>query len=228
MSFCCMTKRILVACCFSVSLFCSESNGTNKWPSMALDGTPEHPEPQALVDYHRQRVECAHAYCFMPKNEEEIKLLYSLYSKGEFPGWDCFTMDMGFELGERIDIGDMYFIDKYIEHIEKFASLMAAHPDNKFVGGLFNTFGIPNTLGECGVRYAWSTALVKRGTLSKTEALYIMFRLSGILDKIGRYPMNALIDAYFTKNFPKEVTDLFEGVRKMYEERNLTIPERLK
>lgn len=227
MSFCCMPKRMLVACCFSVSLFCSEGNGMDKWPSMALDGTSEHPEPQALVDYHKSRNRLGYRF-FIPKNEGECKLVYSSYCKGEFPGWSAFTVNMGDELSLRLRIGDMFFIDKYIEHIETFVSLLASHSDRNFVGDLFGVFGLPNTLGEYGVRSAWSSAC-RDHVLSEAQALYVIFRLDDILNRTQLYPVNILMDAYFTRDLPTKVKKVTQAeVRKMYEEKGLSIPEKLK
>jgi hypothetical protein len=184
--------------------------GGSKWPSMALDGTPDHPEPPELANYHATRENLGY-YCFMPKNSAEVHLLYEQYKVGDFSNsvlpkgkacWANVLMDIDGELEVRLRIGKMDLINKYLEYVENFVEIVANHFDHDFVGpDLFGNFGVPFHLMENGVWYAYVMASNRQynSHLTEMDALLIARRLNKLLNKTTCCPQDFLLDAYLLK-----------------------------
>jgi hypothetical protein len=216
-------RGVLMAGCCAAVVVCGGVSGI-----VISDGTEDHPESKMLSDYHITIM--GKNGCFLPKNSNDVAFFYDRYKLRECPTLFFLVGDIGLELGTRLGNGDMYFIDKYIDHLKTFIDLMVKHPDRDFTVGLFAELALPHTLGECGVQYAWGVATVwKTHPLKKHEALYVAFRLNDLFNDTGLYGTDALLNSYFLHHneFPDEIKEMFSAVREMYTSRGLSLPNRL-
>jgi hypothetical protein len=148
-------------------------------PTMAIDGTPEHPEPSELSNFHATRASLGFRY-FMPKNEHEFELLYKAYKAEKFAShvttenlWINILINISDELSNRLLCGDMFFIDKYLGYLDIFVSLASTHPDRDFIGDLLFTpdaGGISHKFFEAA---SGAYNLSQRKIISEEQALYI-------------------------------------------------------
>ncbi len=169
-------------------------------PTMCIDDTPEHPEPKELADFHKSRPELRFKF-FMPKDEYEMELLHKTYkarrffpddnppesffeSRIDFGTWKYILIYIESELATRVTIGDMFFIEKFIDHLDSFIDLALSHPDKDFIGTkLFNRdFGLGFTV------YMAAPSPEVKGNLSDEEKLYVTSKLDKMLEKIGLPP----------------------------------------
>jgi hypothetical protein len=186
------------------------SGCVQKWPSMALDGTSEHEEPKRLMDYHASRAGLGYC-CFMPKNQKEMDWLYDQYKAGNFTAddygtysWTSILSSVDAELAMRLIIGDMYFIDRYIDHLNFFIPAAFNHSDRGFIGNLlFSDFGLFDTIANSGVAYADAMATQKRlprfsgeRMLTKEEALRVTTRLNDIWNETGLHGRDVMLNVY--------------------------------
>jgi hypothetical protein len=175
-----------------------------EWPSMAIDATAERPEPKILADYHASRITLGYR-CFMPKNKEEMNMLYERYKAGKFlnhidprlilPSWSHVSYSIRGEFYARMENGDMYYVNKFLEYLEVFVALAVSHKDEGFIGNYLSDY---YGLTEDFVQIAWYTsASVVR--LEDGKGFDIVTKLNDILNGTGRRPHDEVLDAYFLK-----------------------------
>ncbi|MDR2782093.1 MAG: hypothetical protein LBB21_06630 [Holosporaceae bacterium] len=174
-----------------------------QWPSMAIDGTVEHPEPKKLADFHASRGALGY-YCFMPKDKNEMESLYRRYKDGMFlsdPGaigcasWASVVTSIEGELGTRLESGEVYFINKFLEYLDVFSDLAANHIDKSFIGTyLFGLHGLSFVF----VQMAWyaHSMAIKRKVITEEAALNVATELNKILNKTGKYEKDFVLSEY--------------------------------
>lgn len=214
------------------------------WPTMAVDGTQEHPEGERLAKHHataRGRGFWKH----MPKDARELERFYRLCqtsgaSEGDMKNiWQGILYDMKEEIVARCLDGDLFFIDKYLGYLEEFVTLTISHPDQKFVTSLYTPY-----LGS--LEYRLNSAVLSvlsaiesdeekdsEYTMKSTHILYVVDRIDKILSKA----MNK--DSDFFNSFCKrninteyENTPEFKGLlekfgRKVFGENGFVIDLKL-
>ena len=189
--------------------------GDMPFPKMANDETEEHPEPEALIKLHNALRSLGYR-CFMPKNQEEMDLLYDAYKAGVFkPDWECgdsnaqegwshIKVNIGDEIATRCKSGDMYFVDKFLDHLDTFVELVVNHHDGDFIAPLLlgGTDGLSFTLSMCSPNF--SDKYLK--CLKRSDICHVLTRLDKIRGMIGARP-NLLRSALYIEG----ILDTDEG-----------------
>jgi hypothetical protein len=176
------------------------------WPTVAFDGTEDHPEPSVLQQLHhnwsRRQEE---GFVFLPKNKEEMELLHERFREGRFipdasigRSWPAVLMTVGSELSTRLDAGNVYFVEKYVGHLGTFADLAAHHPDKDFIGvSLFPPIGqqvggLFRTVCCCFCNFFYKSRVVD-GNLDGENFDGVTEQLNKTFNKTGRYPEDAFM-----------------------------------
>jgi hypothetical protein len=222
----CNLRNVLCGVCCAAIVMCGRVSGMNEstetdgeqklvnhysacdkfgmpWPSMAVNCH----EPKMLADLHATREGLGY-FCFMPKNQEEMNMLYEHYKVGNFlpygdpsfmlGSWNCVLINIKQELGTRLKSGDMVVINKFLAHLEMFVTLAANHTDADFIGNqLFGDLGLrQGFVEEAGVGAMCGKSAKYR--LTEAEAFYVATRLNEILNNTGRYERDTVLAAYIT------------------------------
>lgn len=205
--------------------------GGMPFPTMAIYETEEHPEPEELSKYHKTRKSLGYR-CFMPKNQEEVDLLYNAYKAKVFvpdiddpwakeKGWREFLSGIEDEIVVRCKAGDMYHINAFLDHLEVFVKKMSDHEDRDFVGKqLFNSSGLEFTLSMA----APSFDSEKYRKLSRESIARILTRMDEIRLKIGAQP-NLLKTALYLEGIfdTEEGKDILESFVDYFSKHGINI-----
>lgn len=167
----------------------SSSDSTSPWPTMAVDRTPEHPEGERLDHYHKTALDRGFSW-YMPKNSDEMNRLYDFFGGAQFSAegvndvWKSILLNIDEEIIARCLDGDRYFIDKYLEYLDKFIELSASYPDARFTEFLHNS---KNGLERC----LWSSVINVAAYVnsdSEEDAKYTVesTRILHVVDRIDK------------------------------------------
>jgi hypothetical protein len=117
-----------------------KSKNMDQWQGLAIDATPNHPEGEHLSKLHRTSFEMGYYYQ-MPESEDTMKLIVYMSSNKKWLNnfWRDVLSVIHFELGMRCWDGDQYFIDKYLERMDKFLGLTNRKKYENVVAPLFVT-----------------------------------------------------------------------------------------
>lgn len=179
------------------------SNINGSWPTMAFDGTKNHPEGEHLTHYHRT-AEKRGFVKHMPKNSFELDQLYKLYKNGLINDlkrtWIYIQFDIDEELRARILDRDLYFINKYLGYLDTFIDLTSSHSDRQFTSTLYDDNfldTLENTLWETIThvtsRYINSTRSKNtKYTFKSTHIIYVVERIDSKLASVNKKRTNFL------------------------------------
>lgn len=180
----------------------TEIDDSPAWPTMAIDGTLDHPEGEHLAEYHAT-AEKRGFRRHMPKDARELDRFYKQCSK--YTGhvseeqmkklWRAIILDIGEEILCRCLDMDIYFIDKYMDYLENFITATASYPNQVFVAPLY----VPSSVSLDNLEYGlWEAVsgvddFVKSSkeenlkyTMESTHLLHVVARIDKALKNSGR------------------------------------------
>lgn len=207
--------------------------GGMPFPKMAIDSTEEHPEPEILSSFHKTRERLGYR-CFMPKTQEEMDLLYNAYKAGVFVSdldtckcaeeiecWGSVLMYIEAEIKTRCRTGDMYHINKFLDHLDVFVSLAVHHLDREFIGNLFGEESEFDGLHFCLSMAAPDFEKMAADTPEKRKnVIYVLARLDEIRTHFGA-PANLLstvlyLEGFFETEEGKKMQESFDDYMRNY------------
>jgi hypothetical protein len=231
---------VILLCCGGFS------EGMRNLPMPAIDGTLEHPEGKELSALHA-RGECCNGRWHLPKNQDELKLLYQAYHEGSFDASsdDCrgggvvgtwktiLEFAVHRELNARFLDGDKYFVDKYLGYLETFVQLTtdpsSKYADPKFTHALYRMgeFDLYMEFGDFvnsgpGYLKNWKW---RYPNITEELFLYMIRRFDDMLRPTGKYgppeKYKGLMNYYrytFCRPKTKQIEQMETAVQSAFED----------